>query len=308
MRRVDGQVQRHGAEHLDNAQQDPARPRDQDAQVPAHAVRGGLGRHEAQEVDLLADLRDQRDADGGGGAEHQYIEPAVVAGASRVVHQLRQQFRLLVQDGDEGQRHQDQPHGLGQHLDAADQGHAMRDQRDDRQRADHVAEIERQAEIQFECVGHNGRLEREQDERERGVDEGGDGRADVAEAGAAREQVHVDAVFGGVVADRQAGEKDDQADGHDGPQRVDEAVVDGDGAADRFEHQKGDGAEGGVGDAEHRPFTERARRVAQRVIFDRLVGHPGVVVAPDLDDALWRFGFCRGDAHVLPVWLIVIFS
>ena len=170
----------------------------------------------------------------------------------------------------------------------------MRHERDHGERADQVAEVQRQAEIQFERIRHDRGFQREQDERERRVDERRDRRADVAEAGAAREQVHVDAVVGGVVADRQAGGEDDQADGDDGPERVLEAVVDGDGAADRFQHEEGDGAERRIGDAEHGPFAERARREAQRVILDRLVGDPGVVVAPDLDDAQRRFRITRG--------------
>ena len=297
---ADGQErQQRAAEHLGDAEQDPARAGDQHAEVPAPPVLGRFGRHEAQEIDLLADLRDQRHAHRRGGAESQHVEVAVLAIATGVVEQLRQQFGLLVQDGDERQRHQDQPHRLRQHLDAADQGHAVGHQRNHHQCADHVAEVERQAEIQFQRVGHDGRLQREQDERERRIDERRDGGTDVAEAGATGEQIHVHAIVGGVVADRQAGGEDDQAHGQDRPQRVDEAVVDGDGAADGFQHQERDGAERRVRDAEHRPATERTRRVAQCVVLDGLAGHPGIVVAADLDDALggFRAWFCLACSH-----------
>jgi hypothetical protein len=290
---ADGQVsQQRAAQHLRDAGQYPAGAGGQHAKVPAQAVFPGLLGHEAQEVDLLADLRDQRHADRRGGAEHQHIEMAVVSRAAGEVQQLPRQFGAAQQDGDKGEREQQQPARLGDHLDAADQRHAVGHQRDDDQRADQVAEIERQAAIQLQRVGHDGRLQREQDERERGVDEGGNGRADITETGAAREQVHVDAVAGGVVADRQAAEKDDQAHRHDGPEGVDKAVVDGDGAADRLQHEEGNGAEGRAGDAKHRPLPERTRCVAQRVVLDGLVGDPGVVVAADLDDALRRLRRC----------------
>ena len=294
------QGEQGAGQHLEHAQHDPARAGDQHAQVPAQAARSAgrvARRHEAQKVDLFADLGDQGHTDRGGRAKGQHVEAAASAVGARELQQLARQLRTLDHDRDEGQGHQAQPERLGQHLDAADQGHAMRHQRHHHQCAGQVAEPQRQAEIQLQRIRHDRRFEREQDEGERGVDEGRDGRADVTEAGAAREQVHVDAVARRVVADRQAGQEDDQPDRDDCPEGVDEAIVNCDGAADRLEHQEGDGAEGGIRDPEHRPFAEGARREAQRIILDGLVGHPGIVVAPDLDDALYRFGAGR-----VPFW------
>lgn len=290
------QGEQGSGQHLEDAEHDPAGTGDQHAQVPAECGLA-LRRHEAQEVDLFADLGDQGHADGGRGTKSEHVEAAMAALCTAEVQQLGRQLRALHQDRDEGQGHQPEPERLGQHLDAADQGHAMRHQRHHHQRAGQVAEPQGQAEVQFERIGHDGRFQREQDEGERGVDEGRDGRADIAEAGAAREQVHVDAVARRIVADRQAGQEDDQPHRQDRPEGVDETVLQGDGAADRFEHQEGDGAEGGIGDPEHRPFAKCARGKAQRIILDGLVGDPGIVVAPDLDDALDRLG-----ARLAGVW------
>ena len=204
--------------------------------------------------------------------------------------QLAEHTGMLLEQIDERQHQHHEPQRLGPHLQPADGGDAVGDERDHHQRADQVAPGRRDVERELERVGHDRRLEREEDEGERGVDQRGDGRADVAEAGAAREQVHVHAVARRIDADRPAGQEDDQAGGEDGPERVDEAVVDQQRAADGLEHEERRGAEGGVGHPHRRPLAKRPRREAQRVVFHRLAGDPAVVVAAHLHDALHRIG------------------
>ena len=284
------------AEHLHHARHDPARPRHQHRAPPAPAVGGGLLGQEAQVVDLLADLHDERERDRGRGAEHQRVEAAAVRGATDQRGEVGERARLFDQHGDIGQHEQADPDRLRPQLQARDQRDAVHHQRHHDERGDEITHCERPVEVHLQCKREDRRFEREEDEGEARVHQRGDGRAEVAEAGAARQQVHVDAVLGGVVADRQACEERDEANDQYRPECVGETVAQRDHAADRFEREKRGGAERGVGHAELAPLAEAARRVAQRVVLHRLVGHPGVVVAPDAKDFLGL----RGHGHHAP--------
>ena len=176
---------------------------------------------------------------------------------------------------------EDDPERLRPQLEAADQGDAVGHQRNDDDGADEIADRARDAEAHLQRGRQDDRLDREEDEGEGGVDQRGDGRADIAEAGAAGQQVDVDAAFGGVIGDRQAAEEDDDADDQDGRGGVGGAVVQRDGAADRLQRQEGDRAERGVGDAGGGPAPRALGGEAQRVVFQRLVGNPLIILAPD---------------------------
>jgi urease subunit gamma len=297
-RQRDRQVgQQRPAEHLQHAGDHPARPAGDHAGPPAQpptAAGPGLG-HETQVVGLLAHLRDERDAHRRRGTEGQQVEagrPGVgVVALARVGRESLQDVGLPGEDGDEGHDQHRPPQRQRPRLQAADRGDAVRDQRDHHQRADQVAPGRRDVERQLQRVGHHRRLEGEEDEGEAGVDERGDGRSDVAEAGAARQQVHVDAVARGGDADRQPGQEDHQPGRQDRERGVDEAVLHQQRAADGLQDQEGGGA------AERRlrhlprpPLAEAAWREAQRVVLHRLARDPAVVVAPQLDDALRRPG------------------
>ncbi len=112
----------------------------------------------------------------------------------------------------------------------------MRDQWNNHQGADEVSPAGRNVKGQFERIGHDRRFKRKEDESKGGVDQRSDRRADVAKAGAARQQIHVQPVTGGSVANRQADQKDNQAGGQDGPEGVDEAAIEHHRRADRFQH------------------------------------------------------------------------
>src|SRR6202035_1727330 len=124
-------------------------------------------------------------------------------------------------------------------------------------------------------------LDRKEDEGEGGVDQRGDGRADITEAGATRQKIDVDAAFGGVIGDRQAAAEDDDTDDQDRRGGVGDAVIQGNGAADRLQRQERNRAERGVGDAGGGPAPRALGCEAQRVVFQRLVGNPLIVLAPD---------------------------
>jgi len=101
--------------------------------------------------------------------------------------------------------------------------------------ADHIADRAGDAEAEFERGGQNNGFDGKEDEGEGGVDQRGDRRPDIAEAGATGQQVDVDAAFRGMVGDRQPAAEDNDADDQDGGGGVGDAVIDGDGAADRFQ-------------------------------------------------------------------------
>ncbi len=266
--------------------------------TPVHQrslVAGVFSRHEAQVIDLFRHLRDQRDADGQRRAEQVRVESRAAAMFAAVLPQPGQYLRLFDEDEGVGQHEEEDPQRLRPRLKLADRGDAVGDQRNDDQRADQVTPRRRNPEGQFQRISHDRRLEGEEDEGEGGVDQRGDRRADVAETGAACQQVHVQPVPRRHDADRQAEQEDDQASGEDRPERIDEPSLQQHRRADRFQHEKRGRAERGVGDPHLRPLAETAGGEAQRVIFERLIGDPGVVVATNLDDTLNGIG-ARG-AH-----------
>ena len=141
------------------------------------------------------------------------------------------------------------PQRLRPQLEAADQGDAIGYQWNDHHRADEIADRARDAEAHLQRGGEDDRLDREENEGEGCVDQRGDGRADVTEAGAAGQQIDVDAAFGGVIGDRQAAAEDNDTDDEDRRGGVGDAVIEGDGAADRLQRQERNRPESGVGDA-----------------------------------------------------------
>ena len=202
-------------------------------------------------------------------------------------------MRALEQHEQVGQCEQHKPQRLGPELHARNQRDAVHHQRHDAQRRQQIAHVQGPAETQLQGGCQDGRLQRQKDEREAGVDQRSERGAEVAEAGTARQQVHVDTVFGGVIADRQAGEKGDDPHHQDRPQRIREPVAQRNRGADGLQRQERDRPGRRVGNPEFTPFSKAARRIAQRVVLQRLVANPGVVVAPDAKDflrggVLWR--------------------
>ena len=256
---------------------DPAGPGADHGGPPAAPVGVGLVRQEAQVVDLLADLNHQGEQHPRGGAEIEIMEFVGVGAVSDERHPLRQHIRLLHENEDEGRDQEDHPDRLRHQLQAADHRDAEEGDRDDHDRRHDISHDDRQAEIDFQRLGHNGRLERKEYESEPGIDEGGDGGADIAEPGAAGQQVHVDVVLAGIVGDRQVGDEHQEADDDDGRKGVGEAVAHGDRGADGLEREEGDAAEGGVGDDERRPLPKRSRGIAEGIVLHRLIGDPGLI-------------------------------
>ena len=288
-------------QQFERAENDPAGTGAEQRDPPRRPRRAPVARQKAQEVDLFADLRHQRKHHRGGGAEQQQIEMA--AGVAMLAGELapfRERMRVGVGDRRERQDVKDDPERLRPQLEAADQRDAVGHQRNDDDGADEIADRARDAEAHLQRGRQNDRLDREEDEGEGRVDQRGDGRADVAEAGAARQQVDVDAAFGGVIGNRQAAAEDDDADDEDGGRGVGDAVVQRNGAADRLQRQERDRAERGVGDAGGGPAPRALGGEAQRVVFQRLVGNPLIILAPDAVYPLPPCHFCTPDPNCCP--------
>ena len=207
---------------------------------------------ESQVVHLLADLRQQRQQHRGREPEQHEIEarhrrrrPSL---PPNCVHAAISAGMFPRDDGD-GHELQDQPDRLRDDLHLADEADAVERDGNDHQRADDVREPHRDVEHQVQRHRHDAGFDGEQQERERRVDQRGHRRAHVAEAGAAREQVDVHAVFRGVVGDGQADEEHQHGERADGPGGVRESVEQGERAADGFAGEEGNGAERGVADA-----------------------------------------------------------
>jgi hypothetical protein len=84
-----------------------------------------------------------------------------------------------------------------------------------------------------------------------------------------------------MIGDRQTAAEDDDADDQDGRGGVGDSVIEGDGAADRLQRQERNRAQRGVGDAGGGPAPRALGCEAQRVVFQRLVGNPLIILAPD---------------------------
>ena len=296
---ADGQVREQRApQHLDDAQHHPAGPAREHTQPPAPGLAGLFGGHEAQVVGLLAHLRDERNANGERRTKQVPFEDRARTRLAPVPHHVGECLWCHDRHGHERHHHHHQPQGLGPHLETADDRHTMRHQRNHHQRTDEVAPGGRYVQCEFERVGHDGRFQREKDEGERGVDQRGDGGADVAEARTSREQVHVDAMARGVDADGQAGQKDDEAGAQNRQGRVHKSVLHQQRGAHGFKNQERSGAERRIGHAPFRPLPKALRRVAQRVVFHGLTADPAVVIPTHLYDALRRRRLgrvqCRG--------------
>ncbi len=151
---------------------------------------------------------------------------------------LRKGVRIGVSDRREGQDVKNDPQGLRPQLEAADQRDPVRDQRNDDDGADEIADGTRDAEAHLERGCENDRFDRKENERKGCVDQRGNGRADVTKPRAAGQKVDVDAAFGGVIGDRQTAAENDDADHEDGGGGIGDAVFERDGAADRLQREE----------------------------------------------------------------------
>ncbi|NJO55845.1 MAG: hypothetical protein HC834_05225, partial [Rhodospirillales bacterium] len=209
--RVDRQIR--SDQHLDGAENDPPRT-SQDERDPPRPRRPFVGRmrQEPQIVDLLPDLRHQREQHRRGGPEQHEVEARALAVHAAVRHPLGPDARSERHDGDQRKKMQRDPDRLRPHLQTSDESDPVGHHGNDDDGTHDGADPGRDAEAEVKGLGHDGRLDGEEDEGEGCVDERRHGGAEIAEAGAASQQIDVDAVPRGVIADRQAREENQRTD------------------------------------------------------------------------------------------------
>ena len=132
----------------------------------------GLAGQEAQIVDLFADLCRQRKDHGRAETEERDIEAMVDrAEETGIAGPVAHRFKPLGCDEDEGGKLQHHPERLRPCLEPADEGHPVGDEGDDGDRADDVADRQRQSRDQFQRLGDDRRLDGEEEEGEAGIDQ-----------------------------------------------------------------------------------------------------------------------------------------
>ena len=269
------------------ANDDPSRPTGHHCRPPPQTLPLLRLRDKTQEIDLFAYLCNQREHHGRRCPKKQQIELAALIGGSTLkLRPVRHRAGIHVDDENERQQLQHNPRRLSPELELADGGYAVGDQGNNHHRTNEITDHQRYIQQQLQRHGHDCRFDREEDKRKRGVDQRGDGGADVAEASAAGKQVYINTVASGVVADGYRRQKDDQRHGADGCDRVVESIVDSDGPTDGFQRQKGNRSQSRISNAGGGPAPCTLCGKPQGVVFERLVGHPLIVIAPYTENAL----------------------
>ena len=189
---------------------------------------------------------------------------------------------------------QNHPQGLGPCLKRRDFGESLGDHRDHDDRADQVSQNHGNAKTELHRKGQNCGLKCKENKGETGINQGRHRRPDIAKPRPPRQQVNVDPVLGGVIADREARQEQDDPHQHDRRHRDIEPIGKGQGTADRLKRQKRDRPDRGICDAPIGPFARPTCRKTQREIFHGFIGHP-TVIAPTL-----LRGFCP-DQHEMPI-------
>ena len=237
---------------------------------------------------MLANLSQQREEHTRRHAKKEHVEAPTIRSTAGERGPRVKELRVFEQDENERRQQEYNPDRLRPGLQLVDQGHAEENDRDDHQGTHEVTDDQIQPEGQLKCLRPDRSLDGEENEGERGVDQRRDGRADVAESGAAGQQVDVHVGHAAPVGDRQAHQEDHQRYDQHGRHGVLEPEAQRDARANGFEGEERYPANRGVGHDARRPSTIRTRRVTQSVILKRLVGHPGLVFASDSRHRLGR--------------------
>src|SRR5579872_1352448 len=98
-----------------------------------------------------------------------------------------------------------------------------------------------------------------------------------------------------MVGDRKAATENDGANDENGGSGVADAVVEGDGPPDRFQSEERNGTECRIGDAGRRPSPGALGGEAERIILQRLVRNPLIILASDAVDPLPPCHLCTPD-------------
>ncbi len=202
--RLDGGFDRHvgiqnqdgqerAGQHFQRADHRPARPGRQQREPPGRPLAPAFRlRQKAQKVDLLPDLRDQREGDARCSGNHDRVQAAIP-------RPLQQPLMLGPgQDFDAGpgqhgewQHLQDDPQRLRPFLEGTDARKAVGDQRNHQQGIEKIANFQRHPEAILQGLRQDRGFQGKEDEGEAGIDQRGDRRSQIAEAGASGQQVDI---------------------------------------------------------------------------------------------------------------------
>ena len=246
--------QKGACQNFHHTDHNPAWPAAQQGQPPAQSMVWFWLGQKAQKVDLLANLGDQGKHHRRRRTKKHQIKMAAIAMAilchrhrARIVHPLRRRRPFLPENKHKRQYLQHDPERLTPQLKAADHGDAVGNQRDHQQGAEQVTNPQWHAKQHVHRRRHDGRFDRKKNKRERGVNQRGNGRTNIAKPGTPAEQVDIHPIPGSVITDRNGGQKNQRRHHHDGRHRRVKAVHQRHRSANRFHRQKRNGPQRGVG-------------------------------------------------------------
>ena len=117
----------------------------------------------------------------------------------------------------------------------------------------------------------------EKNEGKRRIDQRGDRRADIAKASAACQQIDIDPIARGVIADGQCGQEQQGPNDHNGQDGDIETIGERKGCADRLKRQKRNRSNSCVCDTRIAPPACAAGCKAQSKVFHRFIRDPAIV-------------------------------
>jgi len=244
------------------------RPGEQHRRPPPARVLRGLGWHEAEVVDLLGDLRDQRQGDTG--SQHHRPEVHALPVLAGVGEKRSHRVRMAHDEVHERHDHQHQPQRRRPYLQLGQRPHAVNDQWDDHQGRGGITQPQRDVQAELKTLGHDRAFECEENEGEGREDDVRDDGTVIPEAATPGDQIQVDVVPRCVVGQRETAEHDDHREHSDPQECVPGAIGNADVGADREVREVGDPAERRRRNNPRAPFPVAARGEAERVILQCL--------------------------------------
>ena len=154
------------AQHLEHAQHHPARTAHQHPHPPAALIGCSFDGHKAKVVGLFAHLGHQGNAHRKRRTKQGQTESCCRSFIPFVMHNTRKRTRIKHKHINKRNDQHHQPQWLGPDLQATDGRDPVGHQRNHHQRADQIAPTRRNAQRQFQRVGHDGRLQRKENEGE----------------------------------------------------------------------------------------------------------------------------------------------
>ena len=201
----DQKGQKSAAQHFEHARNNPARPGHQYGGPPTLAIFCRALRQKAQKVHLLAHLHHQGKSYRGRCAKHQRVKTTAARYAPGQTRKVAERVRVLISNCQIRQQEQNAPHRLCPHLQLGHQRNAAHHHRNNHQCADDITPAYGYVQIHLQSHGHDGRFECKKDKAKARINQRGNGRAQIAKARTACQQLHIHAIARSVIANGQSG-------------------------------------------------------------------------------------------------------